>query len=424
MARRRSFIAEWQHQTRLAEQRQRREQAAAVRAHNQAVRDAERAEREARAARNRARRAAKARDLDAERAAKAAYRAQMEAQARARSAEYVATYDEIDNLLEATLDIDDYVDLSGLKIVAEHPTFEPTRIAPLLLRPKLIGTPPEPVFIPPPEPSGLRNLFGGRAKYEQEYHAAGQRWQDAHARWQRAVTVDIPAENARILAAHEAAEREREDKIARAYSEYQRECEQREADAAESNEVIDTLIKGLGSGEVDSIDEYIGIVLANSIYPDSFPVSHDFTFDGDLRELRLLVTVPSPVSIPTVKHVKYVASADEMRETPLAQKDQRARYNNAVYAVALRTLHEVFEADRANHIESISLEVGTETADPATGHDVVIKFVLAAASREKFLALNLAGVDKLAALLGISASVSKNPFALTPVVAGNRSVRR
>jgi len=38
-----------------------------------------------------------------------------------------------------------------------------------------------------------------------------------------------------------------------------------------------------------------------------------------------------------------------------------------VHQVALRSFHEVFEADRRGLIRSISLEVGTETIDPATG---------------------------------------------------------
>lgn len=424
MARRRGFIAEWQHQTRLAEQRQRREQAAAVRAHNQAVREAERAERAAQAAEQRAARAAAARDREAERAAKAAHKAQMEAQAQARTTEYLAIYDEIDHLLEATLDVDDYVDLEGLKVVAEHPKFEPTQVAPLLPKPRLVQPPPEPIFRPPAEPSGFRKAFGGKAKYEQQYLEARQRWQAEHDRWQYAVSVEIPAENARIQAQHEEAERERTEKIDRAYSEYQRECEQREAEAAETNAAIDTLIDGLGKGEAAAIDEYVGIVLANSVYPESFPVAHDFTFDSELRELTLSVDVPEPASIPVVKHVKYVASTDELRETPLAQKDQRARYNGAIYAVALRTLHEVFEADRAGHIDSISLEVRTETIDPATGHATSIVLVLAAAGREQFTELNLANVDKHAALVGINAAVSKNAFALTPVATDSRSVRR
>ena len=67
MGRRRGFFAELQHQQRLAEQRNRREYAAAVQAHNRAVREAERAQREyeravAAAQRGAAREAAEAKD--------------------------------------------------------------------------------------------------------------------------------------------------------------------------------------------------------------------------------------------------------------------------------------------------------------------------------------------------------------------------
>lgn len=424
MARRRGFIAEYQRQIRLAEQRERRAQTAAVRAHNQSVREAEAAQRKADAEQKRAARAVATRQREAERVAVAAHKAGMEAQAQALTNEYLAIYDEIDHILEATLDVDDYVDLPSLKAVVEHPTFDRARVAPEVPRPNLITPPPEPVFTPPPEPSGLRRAFGGVAKYEQEYHAAGQRWQDEHNRWQWLVSVEIPAQNARLLADYETAEREREATISRAYSQYERECTQRQLDVDLTNRDLDSLIAGLSNGDAEAVDEYIGIVLANSIYPDSFPVTHSFTFDSDLRELSLTAMVPPPSTVPTVKHVKYVAKSDELRETPLAQKDQRIRYNDAIAAVALRTLHEVFEADRAGHISSISLEVGTKAIDPATGHNKAVVFVLAAAAREQFLALNLSSVDKQAALGGINAALSKNPFALTPVANGSRSVRR
>ena len=424
MARRRGFIAEWQHQTRLAEQRQRREQNAAVRAHNQAVREAARAERQAEAARRRFERAAIARDREAERAAKAAYKAQMEAQAQARTTDYLAVYDEIDNILEATLDVDDYVDLAGLKTVANHPRFDPTSVAPMVPAPQFIAFPTEPAFTPPPEPSGLRKAFGGRTRYAKELEAAEMRWRFEHERWYHAVTVDIPAENARLQTDYETAQQKRENKVSKALRTHERECAEREKDVAEANAAIDALINGLAEGSPEAVDEYIGIVLANSAYPESFSVAHSFTFDSQLRELTLTAFVPPPSSVPAVKVVKYVASNDELRETPLSQKDQRTRYNDAVYAVALRTLHEVFEADRDERIDSISLDVATEALDPSTGHTAKIVLVLAAASRRQFTALNLGDVDKHAALIGLNAAISKNPFALIPVAAVGHSVRR
>ena len=96
-------------------------------------------------------------------------------------------------------------------------------------------------------------------------------------------------------------------------------------------------------------------------------MSHDHYFDLATRELTLNVTVPDPSQIPTVKEYKYVKAKDEFTATALPVKDQKARYAGAVWQVAVRTLHEVFEADRAAKIHSISLTVGTGHISPATG---------------------------------------------------------
>ena len=83
-----------------------------------------------------------------------------------------------------------------------------------------------------------------------------------------------------------------------------------------------------------------------------------------------------------------------------------------VHQVALRSLHEVFESDRRGMIKTISLEVGSETIEPATGQQKFILFVATGAEREEFLSFNLSAVDPAATLSLLGASISKNPFGL------------
>ena len=106
----------------------------------------------------------------------------------------------------------------------------------------------------------------------------------------------------------------------------------------------------------------------------------------------------------------------------MSQKARKDRYSGAVYQVSLRSLHEVFEADRRGIIKSLSLEVGTYTTDPATGRDGFIPFVATGAERDAFLELNLPNVVSVATLERLGASISKNPFGLVAAnVSGIRS---
>jgi restriction system protein len=155
-------------------------------------------------------------------------------------------------------------------------------------------------------------------------------------------------------------------------------------------------------------------VLSNSVYPDTFPVSYDHQFDIGSRELTLKVTVPGPSSIPTVKEYRYVKAKDEIVPTALPVKEQKERYANAVLQVALRTFHEIFEADRAGKIRSVALTVNASHIAPATGQPEDVPLVVVAADRETFTTFDLANVVPHATLTHLGAALSKSPFDLTP----------
>ena len=119
---RRGFFAELQHQAEVAARERAKAARRAEQAHNAAIRQAEQARKaNERAAAQRVR-ADTAEQKRLEKQAREAHIAEMEAEVERRNAELSATYAAIDSLLAATLDVDDYVDLSTLHIVAEHPS--------------------------------------------------------------------------------------------------------------------------------------------------------------------------------------------------------------------------------------------------------------------------------------------------------------
>ncbi|MEV6197548.1 hypothetical protein AB0M19_34735 [Streptomyces sp. NPDC051920] len=103
---------------------------------------------------------------------------------------------------------------------------------------------------------------------------------------------------------------------------------------------------------------------------------------------------------------------DEITATRLPVREQKERYANAVWQVAVRSLHEVFEADRAGKIHSIALTVGVNTIDPATGRPATVPLAVVAADRETFSGFDLARVVPQATLERFGAALSKSPFDL------------
>jgi len=409
----RGFLAAVQRDLRAAARSHQRAQRAAVRDHNAAVRRADQARRAEERAHAQFLRSSEAERKRLEKEEREAHIESREAEAEERNTELLEIYDEIDSLLAATLEVDDYVDLGKLRAIAEHPPFErPDLEAPIPI-PEPMPDPPQPTLSLPRPLGAFGRLFGKR-RHAAAIVKANEDHERAVSKWQ----AEIESLKVRRHEASEDHARAESQRVATLKSErarYDKECATREADVAERNATLDQLIANLGYGAADAIQEYVSIVLSNSVYPDHFPVTHEFDFEPTSAEMRLRVLVPGPETIPKIKAYKYTKAADEITTTPLAEKVCRDRYAGAVHQVALRSIHEVFESDRRGIIKTISLEVGTEAVDPATGRQGYMPFVVAAAERESFLKFDLSAVIPARTLERLGAAVSKNPYGFVSV---------
>jgi restriction system protein len=411
MARKRGFFAELQHLSQQAEKQRRQQQAAAFRAQGTAQREAERSLRAAERARTAAA-AANVRERDRlEREAARLHVESRMAEAESLNAELAQSREEIDGILATTLAVHDYVDLEALKVAkVEHPPFQPGPIGvPALPLPEPAYL-SEPVYREPPAPGGL---FGAKKKHAELITRARADYERTHREWYDQNTA-IHSAHVAAVRRREEAERQRLARLLAAEAGYRAECQQREAEAAARNQAVTQLINDLAFDVAAAIREYVGIVLSNSVYPEAFPVDHDHDFDLATRELRLLVTVPPPSAVSVVKEYRYVKAKDEITSTVLPVKAQKDRYAGAVTQVALRTLHEIFEADRGGKIHSIALTVGTEALSPATGLRETVPLVIVSADRETFRRFDLSNVVPQATLEHLGAAVSRSPFDLAP----------
>jgi restriction system protein len=414
MGKRRGFFAELNYQAQQAEKRRRQQEAAAHRAHLAAQRQAERAMKAYERAQVAAARSSAADRKAAEREAARLHVESRLAEVESMNAHLAGDLADIDSLLAWTLDMDDYVDLESLKISqVEHPRFEPGRLAVPAPRVPEPNYAPEPVYQEPAAPSGLSAMLGGKKRHQQAIEEARTAFTDAHHHWERA--RDAAHSNyVKKAAQREKSETKRVAELSAAEEKYKQECEKREAEASARNAEVAKLINDLAFDVESAIQEYVGIVLSNSVYPDVFPVEHDHVFNLASRELSLEVSVPEPLSVPSVKAYRYVKAKDEIVSTNLPVREKKERYANAVWQVAVRSLHEVFEADRAGKVHSIALAVGVDTVDTATGRPTTVPLVLVAADRETFNSFELARVVPQDTLRHLGAAMSKSPFDLVP----------
>ena len=355
-----------------------------------------------------------------EREAQEAHVEAMLAEVEERNQQLAEVYEDIDTLLEATLSRDDYVDLNTLRVVVTHPPFDRMDLETPTPEPAPIPNPPEPVLSLPEAPRGLASLFG-KKKHVEAVEGVRRAHERALVEWE-VKCRQAEARRQKAKSDHAGVEEKRVTDLERERARYAKECEDREAEAAARNRDLDEFIANLGYGTADAVQEYVSIVLSNSVYPEHFQVTHEFEFEQAAAELRLRVLVPGPSEISDIKAYKYSKASDEITSTTLSQKECRERFASAVHQVALRSFHEVFESDRRGLIQTISIEVGTNTVDPATGKRIYVPFVIAAAERQAFLAFDLSAVVPALTLGHLGAAVSKNPFGL--VSAERAGVRR
>lgn len=339
-----------------------------------------------------------------EKAVKAAHAAAQQADVDRMNSEIDAVFDDLEGLLAATIDVDDHIDLETLrKPLGTTPFDMPNLELPLVL-PKRPEHPPEPKYVEPATPKGF---FGKKRKLEEARAIARQTHETQKADWARRIAA-LEARHANELVAYEKAEAERIETLTKEKNRFRQELE-------DHNQSIEQFITNLSYGDAEAVQEYISLVVENSTYPDHFEITHEFSFAPETAELRMSVTVPAPGSFPAIKAYKYVKTSDEIREVPMTQAEINKRYTSVLHQVAIRSLHEVFEADRRGLIQTIALEVGTKARRPATGRLDFLPFVGVSAERDSFMKFDLSGLVPLATLKHLGAAISKDPIALVAV---------
>ncbi|WP_188316310.1 restriction endonuclease [Solihabitans fulvus] len=366
----------------------------------------------------------------AEQKAKADVRAQADAEKRRKqahldaqlartaqlNADLESTVAELERLLAATLEVDDHIDFESLKRKVAHPGFRPGGLAVPQQPPVMEPLSVRPVFeqFAPVPPAGLAKLFGGKAGHERAVAAARQQFEDADQQWQQ----HAAAARQRFEAAqehHRMAEGERQSKLAAAERQYQLESEQRIREVDEHNADVDAFASAFSAGEPHAIVEYFTLVLANSDYPAAFPQRYRVAYVPESRQLVVEYELPALDCVPAEREYRYVKSKDEITSVARPLKDIRGLYGSVVAQVTLRTLHEIFEADRGGVVDTVVFNAIVTTTDPGTGKQISPCLVTVRTTRGVFDDLDLARVEPLACLERLNASVSKKPGELAPV---------
>ncbi len=312
------------------------------------------------------------------------------AEVKQRNEWLTAVENSLETLLATALEMDAFVDLEGLKENPAIPPFQPGALAVGESAPRIES------FLPAP-PSGMGKLVPGAGK--------------KHARAVEEAKARCEAD----LAAHKVRERERIVMLDAAQQEYEAMVAGIRAKAdAHSGEIDDLRIR-FDAAEPEAIVDYFSLVLEQSSYPGGFSKKHRLAFVPESRQLVVEFELPPISIVPAIKSYRYVKARDGIDDSPRPAAQVKRLYSLAVAQTALRSVHELFQADRDTKIETIVFNGYVDTIDPATGKPIKPHLVTVRVSRDAFLELDLMNVEPLACLKGLNASVSKSPSELVPV---------
>ena len=168
------------------------------------------------------------------------------------------------------------------------------------------------------------------------------------------------------------------------------------------------LKQDFANGKPGTVKRYFNRVLHASDYPSSFPKNYLLKYESGSRPLSVEYELPYINVVPEVKDYRYDKELDAITQTALPQSE-RAQLGASVFAqIVLRTIHEIFQADRTEMVDTILFNGCVKAPDSNTGR--LVRFYLTSFSitRRQFLDINLHLVDPVECLTDLNMNFSAN----------------
>ena len=265
---------------------------------------------------------------------------------------------ELNNILDYTLDIDDRLDWDAQYNKNEYPEFS-------FLDEKPIA--------PNRSSSGFLNFFKkntNNSEYEEEIAKYEQRKKDA-------------------------------------LNQYLIEKEAFEKEKREHNIEIDYLRKNFESSEKSAVEKYISIILSNSNYPSGLDMDFDVEYNKSVKTVIVSFLMPNQADLPLIDSYRFSPSNNEIVPKNMIKFEAKAFYEHTLFAICIRTMHEIYEAIYTDAINKIIFNAYLLKDDIIETDDFAehVRCIFSISSeKDTFLKLNLknANIEGIIMALGVN----------------------
>lgn len=177
------------------------------------------------------------------------------------------------------------------------------------------------------------------------------------------------------------------------FNEYEKEKQIFEEEKRLFNENINNWKKEFESGKKDAVEKYIRVVLENSKYPDSFEKEYDVEYKYKEKVLLVSYDMPNTEKISNIESYRYVKSTNSIKEIQMKKKEYEDFYENIIFQITLRTIHEIFESTSATQVDMVIFNGWVDGTDKATGRNFNNCVISLQVTRKQFEEIELSKID-------------------------------
>lgn len=183
------------------------------------------------------------------------------------------------------------------------------------------------------------------------------------------------------------------------------------------NEALESTKHDYEKGTKDGVEKYINMVLDRSAptYPDVFTINSELAFDENTATIVVDVDLPSQTDVPENTSFRYVSARDIIEPKHLSLKDFVKLYDDVIYQIILRFLHEIFESDYKEHVKAIVLNGNAPVLNKGTGETQKKTVATIQVQREEFVTIDLSHVVPYACFRHFKGVSAGSLVELTPV---------
>ncbi|MBA8888296.1 restriction system protein [Dokdonella fugitiva] len=348
--------------------------------------------------------------------------------AEERTLEVTDAVAELQGVLAHTLGVDDRIAFDSLRVHEAPPQF----VEPSLVLPSYA---PDTTLRDPAKPASLEALLKAKvrpatfferilrsSRVSRETQQVTAQHEAAVGKYQQSLEAVAQQRRAHKDAFDRAREKLQADhaqKVGLARRNHEARLSSYNAKRQQRDAEVTALEESYRRGEAESVELYNEMVLSRSDYPPGFPQKFRLVYQPENRQLVIDFELPAIGIVPTVEEYRYVKARRAIDEKPRKPAAIKAIYRELVAQTALRTLHEVLEADQGSHLDTVVFSGYVNKIDETTGQEIRPYLVSLRVTKEAFLPINLARVEAQACLKNLGAQVSPSPEearAVRPVV--------